>query len=168
LLVQKDSTGSKKKKTFENREDKEPASYPEKFTSLISQAQQWLEMLNKSKELSQQESIDKDLVHFKNSRFGNIKYHIFNKDVRNLPEYMPRRDYTLILADIPYGLQTKGCEHDDVAWGEQQLGDMVRAAKFITTAKEFRFIIIHSVEQYYIVRNALDKETNVGYSNGCW
>ena len=73
-------------------------------------------MLNKSKELSQQESIDKDLVHFEHPRFENIKYQIFNKDVRNLPEYMPKRDYTLILADIPYGLQTKGCEHDDVAW----------------------------------------------------
>jgi hypothetical protein len=95
LLLQKDSTGSKKKKTSEDEEDKEPASYLEKFTSFISQAQQWLEMLNKSEELSQQESIDKDLVHFEHSRFENIKYHIFNKNVRNLPEYMPRRDYTL-------------------------------------------------------------------------
>jgi hypothetical protein len=124
-------------------------------------------MLNKSEELSQHESIDKDLVHFNNPRFGNIKYHIFNKDVRNLPEYMPRRDYTLILADIPYALQTKEYEHDDVALGEQELGDMVQAAKFVTTAKEFRFIIIHNVEQYYIMRNVLDKETNAGYNNGC-
>jgi hypothetical protein len=147
LLLQKDTTGLKKKKTSEDGEDKEPASYPEKFTSLISQSQQWLEMLNKSEELSQQESIDKDLVHFEHPRFGNIKYHIFNKDVRNLLEYMPRRDYTLILADIPYGLQTKGCEHDDLAWGEQELSNMVRAAKFVTAAKEFRFIIIHNVEQ---------------------
>jgi hypothetical protein len=125
-------------------------------------------MLNKSEELSQQESIDKDLVHFEHPRFGNIKYHIFTKDVRNLLEYMPMRDYTLILADIPYRLQTKGCKHDDLAWGKQELGDMVRATKFVIIAKEFRFIIIHSVEQYYIVRKVLDKETNAGYSNGCW
>jgi hypothetical protein len=168
LLLQKDNIGSKKKKTSEDGEDKEPTFYPENFTSLISQAQQWLEMLNKSKELSQQESIDKDLVHFEHPRFGNIKYHVFNKDVRNLPEYIPRRDYTLILANIPYGVQTKGCEHNDLAWGEKKLGDMVRAAKFVTTAKEFRFIIIHSVEQYYIVRKVLDKETNAEYNNGCW
>jgi hypothetical protein len=125
-------------------------------------------MLNKSEKLSQQKSINKDLVHFKHPRFGNIKYHIFNKDVRNLPQYMLRRDYTLILADIPYGLQTKGCKHDDLAWGEQELGNMVRAAKFMTTAKDFRFIIIHNVEQYYIVRKVLDKDTNAGYNNRCW
>jgi hypothetical protein len=104
LLLQKDTIGSKKKKIFEDRKDKEPASYPEKFISLLNQAQQWLKMLNKSEELSQHESIDKDMVHFKNPRFGNIKYHIFNKDMRNLLEYMPRRDYTLILANIPYRL----------------------------------------------------------------
>jgi hypothetical protein len=104
LLFHKDSTGSKKKKTSEDGEDKERASYLKTFTFLINQAQQWLEMLNKSEELSQQESIDKDLVHFEHPRFENIKYHIFNKDVRNLPEYMPMSDYTLILADIPYKL----------------------------------------------------------------
>jgi hypothetical protein len=57
--------------------------------------------------------------------------------MRNLPKYMPKRDYTLILADIPYGFQTKVCEHDDLAWKEQELGDMMQAAKFVTTAKEF-------------------------------
>jgi hypothetical protein len=125
-------------------------------------------MLNKSEVFFQQESIDKDLVCFEHPRFENIKYHIFNKDVRNLPEYMRTRDYTMILADIPYRLQTKGYEHDDVVWGEQELGDMMQAAKFVTTAKEFRFIIIHSVEQYYIVKKVLDKKTNARYSNGCW
>jgi hypothetical protein len=45
---------------------------------------------------------------------------------------------------------------------------MVRAAKFIITAKEFWFMIIYSVEQYYIVKKVLDKKTNAGYNNGCW
>jgi hypothetical protein len=44
---------------------------------------------------------------------------------------------------------------------------MVRAAKFVTTAKEFRFIILHSVEQYAFMRRVLDKECNAGFNNGC-
>jgi hypothetical protein len=103
LFFQNDKTASKKKKAAKDAEERELLSYRKTFTALISQAQQWLKMLNKIKVLSQQESIDKDLVHFEHPRFGNIKYHIFNKDVKHLPEYMPKRDYTLILANIPYG-----------------------------------------------------------------
>jgi hypothetical protein len=49
----KDKTVSRKKKTSEDAEKRELASYPKKFIALISQAQQWLDMQNKSKELSQ-------------------------------------------------------------------------------------------------------------------
>jgi hypothetical protein len=104
LFLQKDKTTLKKKNVVEDAEERELLSYLEKFTALISQAQQWLEMLNKSEVLFQQESINKDLVYFEHPRFENIKYHIFNKDVRHLLEYMiAKRNYALILAHIPYG-----------------------------------------------------------------
>jgi hypothetical protein len=109
-------------------------SYPDKFTTIISQAQEWLDMVNQSTVCSQQEGIDRDLVHFEHPRFGNIKYQIFQKDAGYLATYMPKKDYTLILADIPYDLQMKGCLHNDAAWGEDKLGEMVRAANFVTTS----------------------------------
>jgi hypothetical protein len=73
---------------------------------------------------------------------------------------MPKRDYTLILADISYGLQMKGCLHNHAAWGEDKLGEMVRAVKFMTTSPMWRIIIIHNVDQYAVVRKVLDKKCN--------
>jgi hypothetical protein len=81
--------------------------------------------------------------------------------------YMPKRDYTLILADIPYGLQMKRCLHNDAAWGENELGEMVRAVKFVTTSPIWRIIVIHSIDQYDVVRKVLHKECNAGVNNGC-
>jgi hypothetical protein len=94
-------------------------------------------------------------------------YQIFNKYVRHLTKYMLKRDYTSILADIPYGFQKKGCLHNNIVWEEQELGKMVWTAKFVTTTKEFWFIILHNVEQYAIVRSVVDKKCNTWYSNEC-
>jgi hypothetical protein len=141
--------------------------YPDKFTAIISQAQEWLDMVNQSIVCSQQEGIDRDLVHFEHPRFGNIKYQIFQKDARYLATYMPKRDDTLILANIPYGLQIKGCLHNDAAWGEEELGEMVRATKFVITSPIWRIIVIHSVHQYAVVRKVLDKECNTRVNNRC-
>ena len=108
-------------------------------------------------------------LRYEHPRFGDILYEIHGKDAKMLHEYCPKRDYTLVLADIPYGFNITGCLHDDsVAWGETELSLMVRAFKVVTTARLWRIIIVHSIDQYAAVKTVLEAECNGGTQNCIW
>lgn len=168
--MQKDPTTKRKKKESAG-EDEEVVlgSYPDIFTSHIDQAQQWYRMVMSSEKVSQVEEADRNCSIFEHPKFGDIMYQTFTKDVRELHDYMPRRPYTLILADIPYGFDMAGCLHNDkVCWGESELGTMIRAAKVVTNARAWRVIIIHSTPQIPVVKKVLEQECNSGIQECIW
>lgn len=108
-------------------------------------------------------------LRFEHPTHGDILYEVHSKDARVLHEYLPKRDYTLVVADIPYGFDLPGCLHDDsVAWGQPEIASMVRAFKVVTIAKLWRVIIIHSIEQYAAVKAVLEAECNGGIQSGAW
>ncbi len=170
-FLQKDPTSKGKKKVTAGGEEEEVPlkSYPESFSAHVEQAREWLRMVTSSQRLSQVEQVDKDCLIFEHPRFGDIKYQTFQRDVKELHEFAPRRPYTLFLADIPYGYDKPGCLHNDkVQWGEAEIGTMLRAAKVVTKANAFSVIIMHSTKQSSIVRKVLEEELNAGTQDCIW
>ena len=159
----------KKKKGEDGEEEREMLSYLDKFSAHICQAQQWLAMVNSNQQVSQEETVNLRCLRFEHPSYGDILYEIHAKDAKVLHEYMPKRDYSLMLADIPYGFDVPGCLHDDsVAWGQAEIASMMRAFKVVTTARLWRVIIIHSIDQYATVKAVLDAECNGGLQSCAW
>jgi hypothetical protein len=78
-------------------------SYPDDFTAHICMAQNWLAMKASSDTVSVEKEANRACNHFEHPKLGNILNQIFTSDARDLHQYMPRRAYRLILANIPYG-----------------------------------------------------------------
>lgn len=159
----------RKKKGEEVEEDRDMTSYPDKFSAHICQAQQWLSMVNSNQGVSQEDTVNIRCLRFEHQTHGDILYEIHCKDAKTLHEYIPKRDYTLMLADIPYGFNVSGCLHDDsVAWGQEEVSTMLRSFKVVTTARLWRVIIMHSIDQYAAVKTVLEAECNGGTQNCVW
>jgi hypothetical protein len=111
-------------------------AYHDGFIAHIGMAHEWLRMKNSGDKVSTKEKANHACSHFKHLKFGNILYQIFSKDVQKLVEYMPKRPYGLILADIPYGFNQTTCMHNDKKSSEEEeLSHMMQAIKMVTTSK---------------------------------
>lgn len=85
----------------------------------------------------------------------------FRQDARSLHLCLSRRAYTLAIADILYGLAMRGCLDDDsIVWGETKIQKLVQLFGVITTSKICQCIIIHSLDQYHLVKVMLEDECN--------
>jgi hypothetical protein len=112
--LQKDPTPKKKKKDVgANKEEIPLTAYHDGFTAHIDMAHEWLMMNNSGDKVSTEEEANRACTHFEHPKFRNILYQIFCKDVQKLVEYMPKRPYGLILADISYGFNQTTCMHND-------------------------------------------------------
>ena len=78
--------------------------------------------------------------------FGDIYYNIKEGDARELDTLgIHRRNYTLLMMDIPYGLCLPLANHDDsYAWTKEDVVKVIRKFKLLTTADQFRVVIMHS------------------------
>jgi hypothetical protein len=97
-----------------------------------------------------------------------FNYTVAVGDVRMLDEILKPQEYTLAVADIPYGFNAPGSEFDDTPFEEQDILDMVNSFKKVTTASMWRFVIIHSLQQAHAVMQSLSKVCNAGIEAGIW
>jgi hypothetical protein len=68
---------------------------------------------------------------------------------------LPRKDYTLPIADIPYGFRLAGSINDEEPYKYAQLDKMVKDFAQLTIAPLWRVLIFHSRDQTYSVTKAL-------------
>ena len=83
----------------------------------------------------------------KSDLFRQLYYSVYNGDVGNVLDILPKRHYTLLMADIPSGFQISGSTYDDVAYKYPQIENMVKEL--------WRIVIFHSMGQALSVTIAL-------------
>ena len=168
ISLQKDKSGGKKKKAV-GEEERELSSYPEKFNAHISHAQEWLRIKTSGSQVSPVDEANRDCLKFEHPLFGDILYKMYNRDCKLLHEFLPRREYTLAIADIPYGFNVPECRHDDtVAWRESEIRQVVKSFKASTVAQSWRFVILHSDDQMPAVKLVMNEECNGGCHTCIW
>ena len=71
--------------------------------------------MTKGKELELPEDSEtvKSFLH-RSYHFKQLHYSVFNGEVANMLELLPKRHYTLLVVDIPYGFWITGSTYDDV------------------------------------------------------
>ena len=68
---------------------------------------------------------------------------------------MPKKEYTLLIADIPYGFRMVGSSYDDEPFRFKQIEKVVKNFAELTTASLWRIVLFHSMAQGYSVAQAL-------------
>ncbi len=165
--MQKDVASKKKKEDSDEPVDLK--SFLDKFNAHIAQAQNWLSMKSSPMCLGETVLETVSAVLFEHPVLGDIPYDIQQGDALRLHELVRPRPYTLVLADIPYGFAKSGCLHEDnVAWGAEEVTKLVQSFKVVTTAKLWRIIILHSIDQYDVVKRVLNAECNGGIQSCVW
>ena len=108
------------------------------------------------KKFSHKKDITKDLF-----------YNVFCGDVAELSSKLPKKEYSLLVADIPYGFRMAGSPYDDEPFRFKQLEKMVKDFAELTTASLWRIVIFHSMDQGYSVAQALRSRCH-GIENLAW
>ena len=81
------------------------------------------------KKFSHKKDITKDLF-----------YNVFCEDMAELSSKLPKKDYSLLTVDIPYGFRMAGSSYDDEPFRFKQLEKMVKDFSELTTKKSLYFI----------------------------
>ena len=68
----------------------------------------------------------KDITH-------DLYYNVYCGDVADMNLSLPRKDYTLLIADIPYGFRMAGSSYDDEPFRFKQREKMVKYFPEMTT-----------------------------------
>ena len=72
-----------------------------------------------------------------------LHYSVFNGEVESMFGLLQKRQYTLIVANIPYEFQILGSTHDDVPLKYAQIEKMVKDFAKLTLAMLWRIVIFH-------------------------
>ena len=87
--------------------------------------------------------------------FRQLHYSVLNREVANMLSILPKRHYTLLIADIPYGFHITGSIYDDKPFKCPQIKKMVKDFAELTLALLWRIVIFHSMGQSLSVTTAL-------------
>ena len=88
-------------------------------------------------------------------------------DVVDMIQKVLKKEYTLLIADIPYGFRMVGSSYDDEPFRFKQLEKMVMDFAELTTASLWRIVVFHSMDQGYSVVQALRSRCH-GIENLLW
>lgn len=144
-------------------------TYPDRFNAHIAQAQNWLRMKLANNALSDAIPDALRCIVFEHPDHGDVFYEIHNQDALKLHDFVAKRAYTLAIADIPYGMGLPSCLHEDtVPWLENEIKTLVQSFKIVTTARLWRIVIMHSIDQVHVVNKVLRELCNGGIQSCSW
>eukprot|EP01018_Ginkgo_biloba_P038480 Gb_37443 [translate_table: standard] len=92
--------------------------------------------------------------------FTNLSYAIYNGDCEKLDTLVPRKEYSLMIVDIPHGYNIKGCINDEEPFSYKQFKRVVEEFCKVTTSNMWRFIVFHSDAQQGMVLTKFRDLTN--------
>ena len=73
-------------------------------------------------------------------------YNVFCGDVVEMNRILPKKEYTLMIVDIPYGFRMAGSSYDDEPFRFKQLENMVKDFVELMTACLWRIVVFHSMD----------------------
>ena len=112
--------------------------------------------MTKGKELEVPEDSDtvKSFLH-KSDPFRQLYYSVYNGDVGNMLDILPKRHSRLLVMDIPYGFRIMGSTYDGVPSKYPQIERMVKDIVELTLAPLCQIVIFHSMGQALSVNTTL-------------
>ena len=97
----------------------------------------------------------------------NLFYNVYCDDVADMIQKLPKKEYTLLIADIPYDFCMARSSYDDEPFRFKQLKKMVKDFAYLTATSLWRIVVFHSMDPGYFVAQALRSHCH-GTENLAW
>ncbi|MCO5605810.1 hypothetical protein L7F22_059994 [Adiantum nelumboides] len=79
---------------------------------------------------------------------------MFEGKVENMESFVPKRHYTLGIADAPYGFKAPHSINDDVKYGLSAYKKVIEAFKKVKNAKSWVLVFFHAHDQVFAAKKA--------------
>ncbi|KAL3679735.1 hypothetical protein R1sor_022691 [Riccia sorocarpa] len=121
---------------------------PMEFINFCSRAKKYRDALERG---------DTDPLGDEDTRFRNfkpegaecaMKWQVYQEDVCHLQVHVPKMNYKLAIADVPYGFNFKGCRHEDKdPFSLQNFNDMINSFASVIESDYWTMVNFHSLQQ---------------------
>ena len=88
--------------------------------------------------------LDPSLNNFIWNGLHTIKYQIILGDCEDIAKIIPKRDYSLVIVDIPHGFSIPKIESDIDPYTFREIINVVAGFLEVTTSPFWRFVTFHS------------------------
>ena len=136
--------------------EKDANGAPDSFRSFIEKIK--IERLRK-KHLSNVE-LDPTLTHFIWNGLDTIQYQVIQCDCEDIAKLIHKRDYSLVIVDIPHGFNIPNIDYDSDPYTYQALSKVVAGFVEVTSSPLWRFVTFHSDTQLAMLFSSFRGKTN--------
>ena len=135
---------------------KEDNGAPDSFKTFIEKIK--IERLRKQRIKDVQ--LDPTLNHFIWNGLDTIQYQVIQGDCEDIAKLVPKRDYALVIADIPHGFNIPNIFYDIDPYTYQAFNKVVVGFKEVTSSPLWRFVTFHSDTQLAMLLSSFKGKTN--------
>lgn len=135
---------------------KDDNGVPDSFKTFIEKIN--IERLRKQRIKNVQ--LDPSLNHFIWNGLDTIQYQVIQGDCEDIAKIIPKRDYALVIADIPHGFSFPNIDYDSDPYTYQALSKVVVGFVGVTSSPLCRFVTFHSDTQLAMILSSFKGKTN--------
>ena len=135
---------------------KEDNGAPDSFKTFIEKIK--IERLRKQR--INNVELDPTLNHFIWNGLDTIQYQVIQGDCEDIAKLVPKRDYALVIADIPHGFNIPNVCYDIDPYTYQAFNKLVAGFKEVTSSPLWRFVTFHSDTQLAMLLSSFKGKTN--------
>lgn len=104
--------------------------------------------------------LDPTLNHFIWNGLDTIQYQVIQGDCEDIAKLVPKRDYALVIADIPHGFNIPNICYDIDPYTYQAFNKVVAGFKEVTSSPLWRFVTFHSDTKLAMLLSSFKGKTN--------
>jgi hypothetical protein len=134
---------------------KEDNGAPDSFKTFIEKIK--IERLRK--QCIKNVELDPTLNHFIWNGLDTIQYQVIQGDCEDIAKLVPKRDYALVIADIPHGFNIPNVCYDIDPYTYQAFNKVVAGFKEVTSSPLWRFVTFHSDTQLAMILSSFKGKT---------
>jgi hypothetical protein len=123
---------------------------PETFKSYIQKAK----FERERRRRLQNVELDDTLDHYIWNGLDTVQYKVILGDCEKIANLVPKKEYSLVIADIPHGYNIQNIEYDTEPYTYQAFSKVVMGFLEVTTSPFWRFLVFHSDTQQGLVQSS--------------
>ena len=104
--------------------------------------------------------LDPTLTHFIWNGLDIVQYQVIQGDYEDIAKLIPKRDYSLVIADIPHGFNIPNIYYDSDSYTYQALKKVVAGFVEVTSSPLWRFVTFHSDTQLAMILSSFKGKAN--------
>ena len=104
--------------------------------------------------------LDDCLDHYIWNGLDTVQYQVILGDYENIVNLVPKKEYSLIIADIPHRYNIKNIVYDGEPYTYQAFNKVVKGFVEVTTSPLWKFLVIYSYMQLGLVLSSFKGQAN--------